>query len=70
MSVLPFEGSTSPTKLPDKPVAGILGTAFKGRNNPGGFGIPDPFDARLTKVNAQARTLMLMKSLSWHFQLR
>jgi hypothetical protein len=30
----------------------------KGRGNPGGFGIPDPFDVRLTKAIAQARTLV------------
>ncbi len=57
MSVLPSEGSMSPTNLPDKPVVGILGTAIEGRGNPGGFGIPDPFDIRLTKAIAQARTL-------------
>ncbi len=57
MSVPPSEGSTSPTNLSDKPVVRILGTAFKGRGNPEGFGIPDPFDVYLTKAIAQARTL-------------
>jgi hypothetical protein len=57
MSVLPSEGSTSPTNLSDEPVGGILGTAVEGRGNPGGFGIPDPFDVCLTEAIAQARTL-------------
>jgi hypothetical protein len=57
MSVPPSEGSTSPMNLPDKPVVGILGTAIEGRGNPGGFGISDPFDVRLTEAIAQARTL-------------
>ena len=39
------------------PVVGILGTAVEGRSNPGGFGIPDPFDVRLIEAIAQARTL-------------
>jgi hypothetical protein len=56
-SVLPSEGSTSPTNLPDEPVVGILGTAVEGRDNPGGFGIPDLFDVHLTEAIAQARTL-------------
>jgi hypothetical protein len=43
--------------LPDKPAVRILGTAVEGRSNPEGFGIPDPFDVRLTKAIAQARTL-------------
>ena len=57
MSVLPSEGSTSPTNLPDKPVVGILGTAVKVRGNPEGFRIPNPFDVYLTEAIAQARTL-------------
>ena len=57
MSVLPSEGSTSPTNLPEEPVVGILGTAFEGRNNPGGFGIPDLIDVCLTEAIVQARTL-------------
>ena len=57
MSVLPSEVSMPPTNLPDKPVVGILGTAVEGCSNPEGFGIPDPFDVRLTDAIAQARTL-------------
>ncbi len=57
MSVPPSEGPMSPTKFPDEPVVGILGTAVEGRSNPGGFEISDPVDVCLTEAIAQARTL-------------